>query len=284
MKKNTSVFVAIVLTAGCAYSASAESRLAGHGFTSTGVFHINTSGAAKVEVSTNLESWTELANVSQELNLEDSASRRPGWRFYRAHDSRGVGSNVVGYVKLSIPPGKMAILGNPFAVLLRLDSPEQRHELFGLTNPAVKISLYTNGNFVAHTLDKTTGTWSPPLRPIRSQEGFAVENLGSSPLQVKMSGQVRLGVFNVSLPSGASLFVPPVPQPGPVANVVGIPGKDGMQIDWFNEETQTHQVSTFDSLSNGWMPKLPDYKPGRAFLVKSPAAVNWTKNATMSER
>jgi len=284
MKKQTSILTAIVLTAGCAFSMAAESRLAGQGFTSAGVFHISTSGAADVEVSTNLEVWTKLASVSQELTLEDTASRRPGWRFYRVRDGGAIGSNVVGYVKVSIPPGKMAILGNPFAALLRLDSPEQRHEIFGMTNPAVKVSIYTNGNFAAHSLDKATGTWSPPLRPIRSQEGFAVENLGSSPLQVKMSGQVRLGVFNVALPAGSSLFVPPVPQPGPIADVVGIPGKDGMQIDYFNEETQSHQNSTFDSLSKGWSPKLPDYKPGRAFVVKAPAAVNWTKNATMSGR
>jgi hypothetical protein len=284
MKKQTSVLIAIALTAGCAFSVTAEPRLEGHGFTN-GVFHITSSGATEVEVSHDLEVWTKLATVSQQKHtVDDPASRQPGWRFYRAREAGAIGSNVIGYVKVIIPPGKKAILGNPFVSQVRLDSPAFRHTVFGASNPPVKVSLYVNGNFVPHTLDKATGAWSPSLGPIRSREGFAVENLGTTPLQVNMSGPLQLGVIQVGVPAGSSLFVPSVPQPGPIADVVGIPGKDGMQIDWFNEETQSYQVSTFDTLSHGWTPKLPEYKPGRAFIVKAPAAVNWTKNATMPTR
>jgi hypothetical protein len=280
MKTITLISALSALNAALALCAVAESRLSGYGFSSSGLYHVTTSGAGDVEVSTNLQTWTKLASVSQELTLEDLASRHPGWRFYRAAGGGGAASsNILGYVKAAIAPGKMAILGNPFTMPLRLDTPEGRRDVFGTTNPVIKISIYgTNGTAVAHTLDKATGTWSPPLRPIRVQEGFAVENVGASMVQVKMGGELRRGPLNMSVPAGSSLVVPPVPQMGSVADVLGIPGKDGVQIDYFNDETQKHETSTYDSLSNGWTPKPPEYKPGRAVMVKTPAAATWTKS------
>lgn len=171
----------------------------------------------------------------------------------------------------------MAILGNPFSQPLRLDTPAGRSQTFGMTNPAVKVSLYSNGSYIPHTLDTSTGTWTPALREIRPQEGFSLENLSNRALTVRLSGEVRQGAINMSLPAGSSLVVPPAPQAGAIAEALGIPGKDGMQLHVFNEETQSYQTATFDSLENGWLPKLPDYKPGRSFVVKVPEAVTWTK-------
>lgn len=273
---------AVFLTAPLAVSVTAQPRFTGHGFDDAGVFHMTVSGATDVEASTNLQTWAKYATVSQETRLDDLASRQMEWRFYRLSGSSG--SNLIGFVKAAIPGGKLAILGNPFAGELKLDSPEGRTQLFGSTNPAVKLSLYANGTFTPHTLDRTSGTWAPALRPIRTREGFSVENTGTRPVTVRFSGVVPQGQLNMNLPAGASLVVPPVPQPGPLALVLGLPAKDGMQIDYFNEQSQAHQVSTFDALDGAWMPKLPDYRPGRALIVKTPAAVTWTKSFSAGAR
>jgi hypothetical protein len=276
MKRNIFALIALVISTTCAYCATAQPRLAAHGFTGPGLFHLTNAAPGEIEVSTNLHTWTKLNAVRQGKTLEDPASGNAGWRFYRAVGGGAASTNLVGYVKVTIPPGKMAVLGNPFMTVLRVDTPEGRHEVFGSTNPPVKLLTYENGTFMPHTFDKANGSWMPALAPIRGTEGFAIENVGSSPIQVKMSGELRLR-NKMSLPAGSSLVVPPVPEVGPTSAVLGIPGNDGTQIDYFDEDTQKHIVSTYDSLAKGWEPQLPAYKPGRALVVKAPAATTWTK-------
>ena len=133
---------------------------------------------------------------------------------------------------------ELAVLGNSFATVLRLDSPEGRHGLFGVTNPPVKVSLYTNGNFAPHTLEVATGTWEPRIRPIRPHEGFAVQNLGSSNMTVRMSGELHPTGNRMTIPPGASLLAPPLPRPAPLAELLTFQAKDGMQVLWFDEQAQ----------------------------------------------
>ncbi len=272
---------AFVLLAVWASPATGQARFSGHGFTSANAFHLALSGPGEVEASTNLQTWTKFATVSQETALEDLASRQMGWRFFRLRG--GTASNVIGFVKLTIPAGKLAILGNAFAAPLRFDLPERRHDIFGTTNPAVKISLYANGTFVPHVLDSKSGAFSPALRPIRPQEGFTIENTGTTPLLVRLSGDVRQGQFTMAVPAGSSLLVPPVPVPAPLSKILNFSPKDGMQVDVFNEQTQAHQTSTYDSLGNkGWQPELGEYRPGRAFLFKTPEAVSWVSSYSVN--
>jgi len=153
MKNLTLNLLAGAAITAAAISASAQTQLSSHGFTDPGAFRLVVSGAGEVEVSQDLQSWSHYASVTQSTGLEDLASRGADRRFYRL---RGT-SNVVGYVNVMVPAGKIAILGNAFAAPLRLDTPEGRHAAFGITNPPVKLSLYTNGNFVAHTLDAASG-------------------------------------------------------------------------------------------------------------------------------
>lgn len=260
-----------------AYTVNAQSHFSASGFSSNGAFHLTVSGAAEIDASHDLQNWTKYATVNQDTGLEDMASRQLDRRFYRAHSGTG-GSNIVGFVKVVVPAGKMVVVGNSFGTALRLDTPEGRHAIFGITNPPVKVSLYTNGNFGAHTLDPATGTWAPPLRPIRPQEGFAVQNLGTTPITVHLSGEVRQGHLNVAVPAGTSLLSPYVPYSGPMAHLLNIPAKEGTQVQWFDEQTQQYQTATFDTLggTGQWQPKLPDLRVGRAFILKTPQALTWT--------
>jgi hypothetical protein len=283
MNKMILSFAAVVCAATFAMPASAQTRFAAQGFNAAGDFQMTLSGPGDIEASTNLQTWTRFASVSQETTLDDVASRKAEWRFYRLRGGSAPG-NAIGFVKATIQPGRLALLGSAFATPLRLDTPEGRAQVFGIPNPQIELALYANGNFTPHTLNTATGAWSPALRPLRDQEGFSVKNLGATPLAVRMSGELRQGQINLSLPAGPSLVVPPVPQPGPVIMVLGIPSQDGMQILFFNEETQAYVVSSYDPFDAAWQPKLPDYRPGRSFVVRSPAAVNWTKTFSAAPR
>ncbi|MFO1501148.1 MAG: hypothetical protein U1G07_22620, partial [Verrucomicrobiota bacterium] len=186
-----------------------------HGFTGNGAFQVTTAGAADLEVSTNLQTWTKLATVAQEMTLDDVGSRQSEWRFYR-NRAGATNSPIIGYIKVTLPPGKMAILGNCFDRPLRLDSADGRMSVFGAVNPTVKVSLYTNGNFTASTADPSSGNWTPALRPIAYREGFSVENIGAKPITLRLHGEVRAGQMNMNSPAGPSLVVSPVPLMGDV--------------------------------------------------------------------
>jgi hypothetical protein len=50
------------------------------------------------------------------------------------------------------------------------------------------------------------------------------------------------------------------------------------------EQDQKYQTSTFDTLEGGWLTKLPEYRPGRSLMVKTPEAVKWTKSFSSEKR
>lgn len=255
----------------------AEPQVSNTGFSKAGAFHLTLSDGADVDVSSDLQTWTKYASVTQETMLEDLASRHMDRRFYRVHGG-GAPTNIVGFYRATLPPGKMLLLGNSFGSILRLDSPEGRAAIFGVTNPPIKISLYTNGTFTAHTLNTASGNWEPRLRPIRVQEGFSIQNTGTSPLSMHLSGPVRQVRQNMVVPAGASLVVPLYPFAGSLAQVLSVSAKDGTQVLTFDENTQAYKTSLYDSLGGEgkWEPKLPDLRPGRAFIIKTAEALTWT--------
>jgi hypothetical protein len=277
MNKNVlSLLSALAISVVISTGLQAQTQISAHGFSPGGTFHVTLPGAAEVETSTDLQSWSRYASVTQPTMLDDLATRQNERRFYRV---RGT-SNIVGYLKVVIPPGKLALLGNSFGSPLRLDTPEGRMNALGMTNPPIKVSVYTNGNFVAHNFDPASGSFTPRLMPIRPQEGFALQNTGSSPLTIRLSGVVRQGAVQTSIPAGSALVAPGFPLSGPLAKWLSFQAQDGTQVQWFDEKSQAYQTSTFDTLggSGQWEPALPELPAGRAVVIKSPQAVSWTSS------
>jgi hypothetical protein len=274
MKHLIASLIAGLATVAFANTAAAQVQLTGHGFTDSGAFRLMLSGSADVETSQDLQSWSHYASVTQPTGLDDLATRQMDHRFYRLRGS----SNVLGYLKATIPAGKLALLGNSFGTAIRFDTPESRLALFGSTNPAVKVSVYTNGNFVAHTFDPASGSWSPQIRPIRPQEGFAVQNTGSVPINVRMSGPVRMDRVQRTVPAGGAAIASAYPHVGPANQLRDVAAPDGAQVLWFDEQKQAYQTSTFDTLEKPghWEPKLADVPVGRAVIVKTAQPLSFT--------
>jgi hypothetical protein len=274
MKNLVLSLLAATVTATLTSSAAAQAQLTAHGFSDPGAFRLMLSGAADVEASTDLQSWSHFASLTQATGLDDLASRQMPHRFYRLRGTQ----TVIGYVKVTVPPGKVALVGDSFGTAIRFDTPESRLAVFGATNPPIKVSLYTNGNFVAHSFDPATGAWNPQIRPIRPQEGFAVQNTGSAPITVRMSGPVRMDRVQRNIPAGGAAIASPYPNVGPTTQLAEVVAPDGAQVLWFDEQKQAYQTSTFDTLEKPghWEPKLPNLQPGRAVVLKSPQPVSLT--------
>src|SRR5262245_22083238 len=84
------------------------------GFATNGAFQLQINGGQPLEIeySTNLTTWAPLEKASQ--HFVDGAAVHSEWRFYRAKTAGGAfTSDVVGYIKVPIEPGKMVLVGSP---------------------------------------------------------------------------------------------------------------------------------------------------------------------------
>jgi hypothetical protein len=72
------------------------------------------------------------------------------------------------------------------------------------------------------------------------------------------------------------------PQLGPLAQLQKAKAHDGTQVQWWDEEKQAYQTSTFDTLEppGKWTPNLPNLKPGRAVIVKAAQPITISHVAT----
>jgi hypothetical protein len=278
-------FLAFLTAATLVCRTSAQTRFGAYGFDHTGTFQLTLPGGTELDVSHDLKTWTKLATLAQEVALDDLASRQMDRRFYRMQGGSGSGE-VIGWVKVAIPAGKIAVVGNPFSAPLRFDTAEGRYALFGITNPPIKLLVYTNGSFAPHQLEVASGTWEPRLSPIRLHQGFSIQNLGRSQLTLRMAGEVSQGRSQTLIPAGTTLLTVPVQHSPSLGEALTSAAKDGATVQWFDEPTQTYKTSTFDSLSGkgNWTPPLPEFRPGRAIIVKTPAPMAWTNNVALPAR
>jgi hypothetical protein len=82
------------------------------GFTSSGAFQLQIQGGPlQVEYSTNLTTWQP--DASARGTIIDAGSTNSEWRFYRARSGDKFAPNVIGFVRVPVEPGRMAVVASP---------------------------------------------------------------------------------------------------------------------------------------------------------------------------
>src|SRR5207253_6519473 len=124
-------------------------------------FEIQVEGGApmQIEYSTNLTTWTFLNNARD--NLLDRAATNSEWRYYRALGT----SNVIGFIRIPVEPGKQVQVDTPFHLDIHLDKPGVRKAVFGSETPPVQFFLMQNGKQTAYTYDEFDKKWTPTPPP-----------------------------------------------------------------------------------------------------------------------
>jgi hypothetical protein len=249
-------------------SVFAQGPLSARGFTPAGAFQLEVRGGPlQVEYTTNLSSWLPLAGGRG--TITDPASTNSEFRVYRARSGQSFVSNVVGYARVVIPPGKVVAVASPFMAPLRLNQPAGMIAVFGTATPIAAIDLQREGKLATHSFDDLENTWIPPLPEIPWGTGFFVRGGPQAPLTVTFMGELPHGELTRAIPTEESLMGPLVPKPGPVQDALGAVPMDGAEIKVWNEEAQKYETSRFDGSSGRWVPTL-SYRPGRALNVKWP--------------
>ncbi len=267
----------LLLLPGLLFSLSAfgqpgvSAGLVASGFTPAGAFQFRVNGGPlQIEYSTNLTSWAALENGTDKVT--DPSSTNSEWRFYRAKTSNGAyASNVIGFIRIPVDAGKVAVVASPFEGTIHLDKPAVIKTVFGSAAPTVQLSLTTNGKQTAYTWDEFGNNFAPAPPPIALGTGFMVRNTGKDRIYVHFGGELPQGALKRPIPQGETLIGALVPKPGPVQNAVGAANLDGAQLMIWDEQKQAYQTTTYEKQAGRWEPAL-HYKPGRAIYCKYPEA------------
>ena len=225
-----------------------------------------------VQASSDLETWSPVLNgiASGEVtNYADAHASRFNCRFYRLLAGKAPGSNVLGYVSITLPPG-FSMIGNP------LDGPTNTlgkvfkdwpdgttfnkfdTQLFRLVESAVRFSQWTN-----------------PSEQISPGEGGIFFNPTSDYRSVCFTGEVLPKNLSISIPPGFSIRSSPLPQSGNLVEDLEFPITDGDVIHLFDRDKQQYVLYPYE---NGrWTTGAPLTSVGEAFWVAKREQGTWTR-------
>lgn len=184
--------------------------------------------------------------------------------------------NVVGYVNVTVPAGKLVLLANPL-------DPGQANTISDLLkNVPLGTIVYKydpqTGKFISSTWLGVM--WSPrgdlTLKP---GEGFFISNPGPNDLQITFVGEVLQGKLELPLVAGFNLVGSLVPQAGKVSTDLGLPVEAGDAVYKFNVTTQKYELNTYAG-GGIWLPTMqePTVDVAEGFWVSKVKAANWVRN------
>jgi hypothetical protein len=186
--------------------------------------------------------------------------------------------NAVGYVNVTVPAGKFALLANP------LNQP---------TNTLATILPDVPNNTVVYVFDVNAGAFTQITKRsatlwsggsggatvLNPGTGFFVKNAGTADFTITFVGEVPQGDnLTVNIPkAGFNLLGSIVPQAGKVSTDLGLPTVANDAIYTFNKDTQAYVTST-KRTATLWSPSEPTIDVANGFFFKATAPGTWTRS------
>jgi len=190
----------------------------------------------------------------------------------------------VGYVNVTIPAGKFAILANP------LNQPTNN-----LTSvlPSVPVNtkvfvLNATGGFDLATLRATGWTGPGAGALLNPGTGFFIQNVGTADMTVTFVGEVPQGTnLVVSVPVGFSLLSSIVPQQGKIETDLKFPSASGDKLFLFDTASQGYQAFTRRATVGTWtgvagVPE-PVINVASGFWYQAVAATSWARSFSVNQ-
>jgi hypothetical protein len=192
--------------------------------------------------------------------------------------------NAVGYVNLSVPAGKLAMIANQLS-----SGNTNVAQLIPIApNGTTVYSLNPNGTFrIGQFLDLGPGLqfWDDPDVPLTLGGGLFVSvPAGGSALNVTFVGEVPQGNLVNPIPVGLSMKSSIVPQEGLVTAVLNYQPTGGDTIQQYDTQTGLFVTSQFLDLGPGlqFWDNEPNIKVGESFYIQTGTAKNWTRTFTVN--
>jgi len=191
--------------------------------------------------------------------------------------------NAVGYVNVTVPAGKFAMLANP------LNQPTNSLAAVLPDVPAnTVVYVFQSGGFVQAT-KRSTG-WSGPgaTATLNPGQGFFVKNAGTADMTITFVGEVPQGTaLSVPLVAGMNLVGSIVPQAGKVETDLKIPAANGDILYQWDTATQAYKTAATRRTNVGqWTGGTggePTIGVGEGFFYSAKAAGNWTRSFSVNQ-
>ncbi len=190
--------------------------------------------------------------------------------------------NAVGYVNVTVPAGKFAMLANPLNVGTN-----------GLTDVLPSVPVNTKvfvfntatGGFDAATLRATGWTGTGASATLAPGAGFFVQNVGTTDMTITFVGEVPQGTnLVVNIPVGFSVLGSIVPQAGKLVTDLKFPSATNDKFFSFNTSTQAYDP-TLTLRATGWTGGAgePAINVAQGFFYQAVAKGTWTRNFTVNQ-
>jgi hypothetical protein len=188
--------------------------------------------------------------------------------------------NAVGYVNVTVPAGKFALLANP------LNQPTNSIPAV-LPDVPVNTVVYVfdaaTGQFAAATKRATSWTGTGAAATIAPGQGFFVKNAGAADLNITFVGEVMQGTdMKVNYVAGFNLLGSLVPQTGKLETDLGFKAAVNDVVYVFDPATQGYATSTKRATAwtgGGGEPTIP---VANGFFYKAGAAGSWTRSFSVN--
>jgi len=190
--------------------------------------------------------------------------------------------NAVGYVNVTVPAGKFALLANP------LNQP---------TNSIGAVLPDVPNNTVVYVFDANTGSFSQVTKRsatlwaggsgnntiLNPGQGFFIKNAAATDMNITFVGEVPQGTnltVNVAK-AGFNLIGSIVPQAGKVQTELGLPAAVNDKVYTFDAATQGYTTST-KRTATLWAPSEPVINVASGFFYQAVAPVTWTRSFSVN--
>jgi len=193
--------------------------------------------------------------------------------------------NAVGYVNTTVGP-KFSLIANPLTASDNSINTLFKTGIQGTIPPGFQVFRFSGtAGFSGAAFDDLDGNFLPASvasQAILPGEGVFVRNPSTSPVTITFVGEVSQGTLANAYPKGFSIKASQVPQAGKV-DALGFVGNDGDSIFQFDNTKQAYTSSSFDGLSNAWLPATPNLQVGEGFFLKAVAAGSWNRTFSVNQ-
>jgi hypothetical protein len=191
--------------------------------------------------------------------------------------------NAVGYVNVTVPGGKFAIVANPLN-----QGNNTLSEVFPDLAANTQIYLWTGTGF-GSAIRKTATGWLPPTagtNVVNPGAGFFVNNVAGTDLTITFVGEVPQGTLATSYPAGFSLLSSQVPQAGKVETDLKLPAKNGDQVYVFTNGAYLPVARRTGTAWVGGVAGAPEpvVGVGQGFWLNAAAAGTWTRDFSVNSQ
>jgi len=192
--------------------------------------------------------------------------------------------NAVGYVNVTVPAGKFAMLANP---------------LNAATNTIIGVLPDVPNGTVVYVFDNKTssfagatkrsatswsGTGVSGATALAPGQGFFLKNAGTTDLTITFVGEVPQGTLSTSYVAGYNVVGSQVPQSGLLETDLGYKAATGDIAYIFDSATQAY--TTYTKRATSWTSPAgagePTVNVASGFFLNAKAAGTWTRTFSVN--